>query len=168
MSNAYLQQQLAKALNVELCKRYLVRYFKGKGFTENFNKKIYPPTIQDLPMLVPQITDKIEIEAVVNDINPLTGQHKLGWNLYVFGVHRMYLGESTHVDMSDVMSTVNISGGEPLQKVNYSTPKRVINFITKMIAKDKNGYINSKIVNPKMPLAMGRSDSSGFYKKRFV
>lgn len=43
------------ALNRELLRRVLIKYFFDKGYQENINQRIYPPTIQDLPVLIPQL-----------------------------------------------------------------------------------------------------------------
>ena len=137
-----MMDRIHTALNQELIKRLMVRYFTQKGFKETFNRKIYPPTLQDLPVQIPQLAGKIEIQPYVEDIDPNTGVVKLGWNLFVLGVNRIFIGESTHTNLNEVRSGV----AGPLQNARQgiaTTPKKITEFIIKILGSSKNGDISS-------------------------
>ena len=162
MSN--LLTQMHTALNKEYIKRLLTQYFTQKGYNENFDKKIYPPNIQDLPQQIPQLQNKIEIIPHVTDIDPQTGIVKIGWNLFLLGTKRIYLGESTHTNLAEIKN--NIMG--PLNNqtgTTHTTPKKIIEFITKTLTNSKNGNItDTPLTLPKQQLNLGTGDQSGYYR----
>jgi hypothetical protein len=163
MNSIHLQQRMHNAFNSELCRRLLIRYFTLKGYTESFNKKIYPPTIQDLSTLVPQLQGRVEIEPFVEDIDPNSGVYKLGWNLFVLGTKRLYLGVSSHTSLAEVRSSI----GGPLDgasKVFYATPNRVINFITAVLSKSESGDISQKLATKRVQPLFITGDHSGYFR----
>jgi hypothetical protein len=166
MTPNILQQRLYSTLNKEYCKRLLIRYFVSKGFQESFDKKIYPPKIQDLTSAIPQLAGKIEIEPYVEDIDPNNGIYHLGWNLFVLGTKRLFLGYSTHTNLSEVKSPIAgpTEGGE---KILNATPRRVINFVTALLANSKNGDITRGAFGRKSMLFV-TGDQSGYFKRRPV
>jgi hypothetical protein len=168
MANEYLQERLRTALNQELIRRLMIRYFVQKGFTEagSFNKKIYPPTLQDLGMQIPQLIGKVEVDTAVEDIDPRTGITKLCWNLFVLGNQRMFLGFSTHTNLSEVRTAIQ----GPLSAIHrgsFATPKRIVNFITQILGKSENGDIASMpkniTIRPGM-LPLGTGEVSGYFR----
>lgn len=154
------------ALNRELIKRLLVRYFKQKGFSENFNKPIYPPQIQDITLQVPQLAPKLEITPYVIDLEP-TGEAKLGWNLFVLGTQRMFLGESRHTNLSEIQASIAGPLSSTRHSITDATPKRIINFITAILSKSKNGDISTtpQATAMRMPLPMGTGEHSGYFRQ---
>jgi hypothetical protein len=167
MNRDLLTARIHTALNKELIKRLLVRYFSNKGFSENFNKKIYPPILQDILVHVPQLAGKIEVAPFVEEVDPNTGIVKLGWNLFVLGHKRIYIGESVHSNLIEVRMSI----GGPLEGTSYkigtATPKRIINFICSVLSKNKDGDITSipKNVLLRTPSAMmANNDPGGFFR----
>lgn len=133
------------AINTDVVRKMLVKYFVDKGFTESFDRLLYPALIQDLPMHVPQLSTKLDIEPHAIEVNPLTGRAKLGWNLFVLGNQRMYLGETFHKDLLDLAR--QIQGGTvqvPSKPVAMKqvTPKQVVTFITRVLDKHEAGYVD--------------------------
>lgn len=167
MNTQQLADRIHIALNEELLRRLLIRYFVNKGYENNFNHRIYPPLLQDLTMQIPQLSGKVEVVPFVEDIDPNTGQVKLGWNLFVLGTRRMFLGESTHTNFSEIR---NMVGGVQDQHmaIEFATPKRVINFVVKVLGRSKYGDISQ--LSPQlnfrtvMPSAFGHTDQSGYFK----
>lgn len=166
MTNEYLQTRIRAALNQELIRRLLIRYFTQKGFDENFDRKIYPPQLQDLPLQIPQLMGKIEIQPYVEDIDPNTGVIRLGWNMFVLGTRRMCLGESTHTNLSEVRTAIM----GPLSALNHrthATPRRIIEFIVKVLGQSENGDIASlpknMMTRPGM-LPLGTGELSGYFR----
>ena len=145
-------------------KRLLIRYFSNKGYRENFDKKIYPPTIQDLPVAIPQLIGKIEIQPNVENIDPNTGVVKIGWNLFVNGTQRMNLGESSHANLAEIQNAV-FGPSKSARYANYATPRRIVNYIVNVLSKSKSGDISSIPDQVKMSvLPLGTGDHSGYYR----
>lgn len=168
MANEYLTERLRAALNKELIRRLMIRYFDGKGYTEpgSFDKKIYPPTLQDLSMQIPQLMGKIEVEAAVEDIDPRTGVTKLRWQLFVLGNQRMFLGFSTHTNLSEVRTAIQ----GPLSAIHrgtFATPKRIVTFVANVLGKDEYGDIASMPKNITVRagmLPLGTGEMSGYFR----
>lgn len=168
MANEALTERLRAALNEELIRRLMIRYFNMKGYTEpgSFDKKIYPPTLQDLAVQIPQLIGKVEVDTAVEDIDPRTGITKLCWQLFVLGNQRMFLGFSTHTNLSEVRTAIQ----GPLSAVHrgtFATPKRIVNFVVKVLGASENGDIASMPKNisirPGM-MPLGTGEMSGYFR----
>lgn len=136
--------------NTEVIRRLLIKYFMDKGFTESFDRQMYPSVIQDLPMIIPALGAKLEVVPHAEDLDPSIGKAVLGWNLFVLGAHRMYLGETYHNNLQDLARQVKTGlilmpeGGTATAR-RQTTPRRVIAFITRVLEDRKAGYID---INP--------------------
>lgn len=167
---SHLAERIHAALNRELIKRMLVQYFVQKGFEESFDQKIYPPTIQDLPQQVPQLASKIEIEPYVEDIDPRTGMVRLGWNLFILGTKRQYIGESTHTSLNEVQASVaGPLNNQPRNSLRNTTPRKIVEFIVKVLGDSKNGDVTAmpKLVstaNQPLPISTNQQPS-GYFRK---
>ena len=134
-----LTNEVYFALNKELMRRMIIKYFHDKGLKENMDAKLYPPTLQDLPLRVPHLLGKLEIQPFVEDVDPINGIVTLGWNLFLLGNKRMFLGESTHKHLSEIQ--VNIAGpmsSEGISTVDYVTPRKVVTFIVEVMGTNKS------------------------------
>lgn len=167
MANEYFQDRLRAALNKELIRRLLIRYFNQKGFGENFNKKVYPPQLQDISVQIPQLVGKIEVQPYVEDIDPNTGVVKLGWNLFALGAKRMCLGFSTHTNLSEVRTAI-MGPLAAMDRGSYATPKRIIGFLTKVLGSSQKGDIASIpktiTLRPGMTTPLATGEMSGYFK----
>lgn len=135
--------KISAALNKEIIKRMLIKYFIHKGF-DDFNSRIYPPSLQDLTEAIPELDGKIEIEPFSENIDPTTGHIKLGWNLFVLGHAKMSLGFSEHNDIKDL--NMFKSGPGPINQLAVQsayevTPKRIISFICSILGDSRAGFI---------------------------
>jgi len=140
MNEDLLAHKVYMALNKELLRRILIKYFFERGYKESMSGKIYPPSIQDIPTSVPQLAGKIDIQPHIEDVNPMTGLITLGWNLFILGNKRMYLGETSHTSLRDIKNVIQgpcKSNG--VRSVEYKSPKRVISFIVDSLAENKAG-----------------------------
>jgi len=167
MDKITLGNKIHVALNQELIRRLLIQYFSTKGFNESFDKLVYPPLMVDLVSRIPRLNGKVEVTAFVQDIDPLSGAVKLGWNLFVLGTRRMYLGESTHTSLAEItgqITTVENSNITP----SYATPKRIVEFITKVLGRSKNGDISSsrgRVTSRSVYPAGTGENSSGYFRR---
>ena len=144
--------------NTEVVRRLLIKYFSDKGFNESFDRHLYPSLIQDLPLVIPALSNKVEIKSHAEDIDPSLGKAVIGWNIFVLGNHRMYLGDTYHNDLSGLAR--QIKSGFILPENTYtarrqSTPKQVITFITRVLGMHDAGYVD--LAPGKNPTAPGDS-----------
>lgn len=162
-----MMERIHAALNRELIQRLLVRYFTQKGFGEDFNQRVYPPMLQDLIAQVPQLMNKVEIVPYPMELDPMTGVVQLGWNMFVLGNNRMFLGESTHANLNEVRTSIAGPMGAGRRTAQDATPKRIVKFITKVLGSSKSGDISNipKSVSMKAPLAIGATgEHSGYFR----
>ena len=141
--NPYMVQKIKHKLNTEAVRRMLIEYFVEKGIT-NFDTLLYPATIQDLPMRIPQLSTKAEITPHCQNIDAITNEAKLGWNLFVLGTQRMYLGETHHTDLVGLAQTLQSGAilNDDKNATRQTTPRRIIHFITSVLGKVEGGYCN--------------------------
>lgn len=166
-----LLDKVRYVLNAEYIKRALTRYFVNKGFAD-FKTLIYSPIIQDLPKAIPELAHKVEVVPFVKEIMPATGQVTIGWNLFVLGMNRMYLGDSTHANMSELQRS--IYGPQPQSiATNEKSPQDVVEFVLKVMKSSMDGMVqpapggyvpgpdNANVNRPKL----GSTQSGGYYEK---
>lgn len=133
--------------NVETVRRKLIRYFINKGFVDSFERHVYPPLLQDLP-LDPEVClfNKVEVVPYAAEIDTSLGRAILGWNLFVLGSHRLFLGETFHNNLNDlarqiksgvITKSANGRAGARLQTSVY----KIIMFITRVLSEHDAGYV---------------------------
>lgn len=161
---------MKQVFNNEYLKRTMIKYFTEKGF-DNFNRTVYAPILQDMPYLVPELLNKVEVVPYVKETNPATGQFLIGWNLFVLGMNRMDLGDSYHNTMNDLKQAVN---GPPQGVNNYNalkSPKDIIDFVMMVLENSKGGSIQLQpdaVSSPLPPMnrpKVGPTGSGGYYEK---
>lgn len=166
-----LLDKVRHALNSEFIKRSLTKYFVNKGY-QDFKTLVYSPMLQDMPKAIPELAHKVEVVPFVKEVMPATGQVTIGWNLFVLGVNRMELGDSTHANMSDLQRA--IYGPQPQSiATNMKSPEDIIEFVLKVMSSSKDGMIqpspagyingpdNTNVNRPKL----GPTQSGGYYEK---
>lgn len=139
--------KLKHVANTEVIRRLLVKYFMDKGFNESFDRQLYPSVIQDLPFVVPVLSNKIEVVPHAEEVDTATGKAKLGWNMFVLGNQRMYLGETYHNNLKDLARQIH--GGMILPPRDtapsarkQTTPRRIVTFITRVMGDHGAGYVD--------------------------
>ena len=131
--------------NTEYVRRALIKYFMDKGFTESFDRHLYPALLQDLPIILPFLASKVEVRPYAEEIDTAVGKAVLGWNLFVLGNQRMYLGDTHHNDLMTLARQIRegiILPGPISSARRQTTPKRVISFITRVLGDHESGYID--------------------------
>jgi hypothetical protein len=140
----YLESRLRKILNEELIKRLLIQYFLDKGIQrEDFNKNVYAPMLQDILQNKPQFIGKLEVQPFIEDMDPNNGKVKLGWNMFVLGNNRIYLGKSSHKNLAELKDSAN----GPIKEYsyeNYTTPSKIITFISSVLSKSEQGFVDEE------------------------
>ena len=180
-------------LNTDVVRRLLIRYFaECKGFAESFDRLLYPAMVQDMAQQIPQLQPYVEVEPYAVEVDPIGGRAILGWNLYVLGTHRCFLGETYHRDLLDlarqIMSgTIMIPEGGLNTSTNIGsaggtggtgsptarrqvTPRIVVNFVTRVLSKHEHGYVdlsaprNMNVGSPMSP-GFGNTMNGQFFAK---
>lgn len=149
--DSHVVDTIKHVANTEVIRRLLIKYFLDKGFTENFDRQLAPSMVQDLPFVIPVLANKLEIVPHAVEIDPSMGKARLGWNLFVLGNHRMYLGETYHNNLSDlarqirsglVRMTAESQQFSSSAARRQTTPRRVVAFITRVLGDHEAGYID--------------------------
>ena len=152
--------QFRHSLNNEVARRLLIRYFLNKGY-ECFDQLIYPPLIQDLPYAIQEMVDKVEVIPHAKNIDPLSDSATLGWNLFVLGHQRIYLGETYHNGLKQLALQLQRGAviAESQMATHQTTPKRIVAFIIRILESHEGGFVN---LTPRvMPLNMRRPQIGG-------
>jgi hypothetical protein len=139
--------RIKHAANTDAVRKTLIQYFMAKGFDHSFDRMMYPSILQDLPMFVPMLEQKIEVVPHAMSVDPAAGNAIMGWNLFVLGTHRMYLGESYHDNIIDLTRQINNGMIEVPERgfgtaKRQTTPKKIISFITRVLGEHRDGYID--------------------------
>lgn len=145
--DSYSVDKFKHVLNTEVVRRLLIKYFSDKGYGQSFDRQMYPAVIQDLPLVIPVLSNKIEIVPYATEIDTAMGRAILGWNLFVLGNQRMYLGETYHNSLHDLArqirsGIVRTAEGGCNTARRQTTPRRVIAFITRVLGNHESGYVD--------------------------
>lgn len=139
--------KLKHVSNTETIRRLLIKYFFDKGFSESFDRQLYPSILQDLSTTIPVLMGKIEVRPFMEDLDPIGSTATLGWNLFVLGNHRMYLGQTRHNNLGELardiktgLVSVPTEGISAARK--QTTPRRVVTFITRVLGNNEAGFID--------------------------
>ncbi len=131
--------------NTEFIRRALIKYFIDKGFTESFDRHLYPALLQDMPIVLPFLANKVEVRPYAEEIDTSIGKAVLGWNLFVLGNNRMYLGDTHHNDLATLARQIKegfILPGHISSARRQTTPKKIITFVTRVLGDHEAGYID--------------------------
>lgn len=159
--NTSFVDRFRRTLNLETARRLLIRYFMGKiaedvDPADGFDRLIYPPAIQDLPFAIPQLAGKVEVEPHMRSVNAMEDTAEIGWNLFVLGTHRKYLGETFHTDLRRLASQIQqgtiLCNESSSSAGRQATPKEVIAFIIQILGTHGEGYMNLEKNTQIMPI----------------
>lgn len=168
------RERIKHSLNTETVRRSLIRYFIEKGFTDSFDKSVCPCDIQDLPYATPGLHEKIEIVPYTVNVDPTIGRATIGWNLFILGNQRMFLGETTHENLSELARQINqgsISKSLTANSRLGTTPRRIIAFINKILSTHDEGYVDlqntpqNRGIRPPAGAALANSQNSKWYTR---
>jgi len=138
-----LVDRLKRRLSKVFGHKKLVEYFNRKGFTD-FDEYVYPPMLQDLPMIIQEFRNKVEITPFSQRVDPTTGVVMIGWNMFVLGINRSFLGYSYHQSAQDLKRAF---GARP--ELPHEPKKRVrdvIDFIVETLDKNRDGLLDPVMV----------------------
>ena len=147
MLDSQTVDQIKHITNTEVIRRLLIRYFIDKGYSNNFDSRLYPSVVQDIPLVIAALANKIEIVPTATDIDPSGGKAVLSWNLFVLGNNRMFLGNTYHNNLQDLAR--QIRSGSIMMPARgmatarkQTTPRQVIAFVTRVLGDHEAGYVD--------------------------
>lgn len=165
--------RISHAANTEAVRRMLIKYFCDRGFNESFDKSVNPVLIQDLPFANAGLDTKIEIQPHAIEIDPTTSKATLGWNMFVLGNQRIYLGETYHQNLLDLARQIRTGQIQPEAIIGTrrcTTPRRIISFVERVLNNSDSGYVDvsqnqQMALRPRAyrPLTNAGSQESQFY-----
>jgi len=135
-----LVDKLKRKLSTIYGRKRLLEYFKHKGF-EDLETYVYPPSLNDLPLLIPEMRNKIEVAPFSEKIDPTTGMVQIGWNLFVLGVNRQFLGFSFHKNAQDLQRSFGVNSSEMPQEAKKKVSD-IIDFIIETLEKNQDGVLD--------------------------
>jgi len=133
MMDSATKSSLVKTLQKEFVRRNLICYFEGKGY-DNFLVKPYPPSLMDIVERIEVLSGIVEVKHHLEDINMQNNIIKVGWNLFVLGNQRAFLGYTNHKSVSDIESAVGESKSDPN---GSKTIKELIEWVVEVIGSSK-------------------------------
>ena len=144
-----VNDRMKHTLDLRKVRSLLVKYFHDKG-VEDYDIPIYPIGIHDIVDIVPEISHRIEIEPKVEDVDPMSGWTRLGWNLFVLGNKRLYLGETEHDNANDLKLLMD--GAPDLYNgaiyKNTRSPREIIKFIVRILENHPDIIKSIEPINP--------------------
>lgn len=177
--DSYAVDRIKHVANTDVIRRLLIKYFHDRGFSESFDRQMYPAIVQDLPLTIPVLSNKIEVVPHAKEIDTSLGRAVLGWNMFILGNHRMYLGETYHNSLRDLsrqikMGAIKIPDGMGTFATarRQTTPRRVIHYITHVLGEHESGYVDlnpmtSPLRSPGEPF-MARQTMLGMPQQMFT
>lgn len=138
--NAILSRQIKRKLQRELIRRLLIRYFSDKGYENSFDMPLFPPICADLPLKLQELFNKVEIAPFVEEVDQVTSFVRIGWNLYVLGINRLYLGSTAHSSMAELRMSIGGVVNKDMPVEFTTTPAEVIDFVLKVLDTSRTGY----------------------------
>lgn len=94
-----LLNNIRNILGISSIRKQLSEYLISKNIDSN--TLIYPPLIQDIGS-VSEISGRVELVPFMEELDPMSGFIKVGWNLFVLGTNRKFLGYTVHESLEDL------------------------------------------------------------------
>ena len=157
-----LEHRLGKEITTKALKEYMAQHGYGNG-----NLLVFPPSINDIG-LQPDTFKKVELVPFPKDTDPTSNGVVVGWNLFVLGTNRLYLGSTIHGSMAELKGGVGNEVGANLEK----TAAEIVDFIVNILDDNEDGFkrfpMDGSMSQPGVPLnkpRIGPSASGGYYER---
>jgi len=125
--NVTLANKIRRILTGHATRTALEQFFETVEI--GMDEPVYPPVLREMMSRVPMVSSRVEIKPHVVELDPTTNAVRVGWNLFVLGNNRLFLGTSVHESMEDLNRQVTINGEKSDTSERYTTPKQIINFV---------------------------------------
>lgn len=167
--NSHLIKDIREAVAREAARRALKVYFEGKGFS-NPDALVMPNQIADISAGVPEFGDRLEVIGYNEQYDPFTSVMKAGWNLFVNGSNRMFLGRTVHNRVPD-LTGATIPEHADLAEPEH-TVKDICSFIVKVLSRTDGGFDrlppNTRVSTPNPMGLRTMTGSDGSMTRSFI
>lgn len=137
------RHKIKRALNQKIVLLALTKYFYDKGYS-SLDRPIDPIIIQDLPIMVTGLDTKVEVIPHIVEVDPTISRAVVGWNMFVLGNQRIFLGETIHNSIAElakqVYSNSTVMSANDHQRC--TTARRIISFIGRVLGASEAGYVD--------------------------
>jgi hypothetical protein len=145
-----LKNEITKILELEILKKQIEEYFINNCTIDENEElathKINPILLANLPFRVAPLSNLVEVIPHIKEINMSNGEIIIGWNFFIDGINRLYLGSTKFEDFNKMIQA--IKNGNDSYVVHFNPAYRIqdiINFILDTISTQKLEIdINSK------------------------
>lgn len=139
--NSNTVDKIRDSLNLKVVESLLRKYFSLKGINED--RQVNPASIQDMQHSIPELGDKIEIEPHAVELDIQGNSATVGWNLFVLGNQRIYLGETYHNDIGNLTKQLRMGRVDDAKDARKTrTTNQIISFILSRLENSKGGYVH--------------------------
>jgi hypothetical protein len=150
-------------LSHEKIRRLLIKYFESNKNLERFDLPCYPPSLVDLPSVIPYLAPHVEVVPFVEHADIFSGSVAIGWNLCVSGQQIMHLGVTRHNNVADLRNSISsCANSKKLDKLKR-TPEEIIEFIMNHLPDVRNFAVNTSPFG----LSMIGNDVSSMYRRSY-
>ena len=158
-----LLNNIRNILGIVAIKKNISEYLEHKEIKPG--AFVYPPSIQDI-QTIPEISNRVELVPFMEELDPASGFVKVGWNLFVLGTNRKFLGYTVHESLDD------LNRPEPTKKsmeqsLCYATGIEVLNFIIETLQKYNEDHISLGPMKAEAPQVYGSKMpvSNAYYER---
>ena len=130
--NPSLLNNIRRILETTTIRTQLNDYFETHQIP--MDSLLYPPMLQDIAEIIPELAGRVEVVPHIDELDPTNGFVKIGWNLFVMGTNRKFLGHTTHKSLNDLQQP-NDSKEARENSLRHTTPQEIIQFIIDTINK---------------------------------
>lgn len=158
-----LLNNIRNILGIVAIKKVLSEYMENKQI--NPGTLVYPPMIQDL-QCIPEISNRVELVPFMEELDPASGYIKVGWNLFVLGTNRKFLGYTVHESLEDLQQP-EPSKQSKEHSLCYTTGEEVLDFIVETLQKYNEDHISLGPMKSEAPQVYGAKMpiSNAYYER---
>lgn len=158
-----LLNNIRNILGISSIRKQLSEYLISKNIDSN--TLIYPPLIQDIGS-VSEISGRVELVPFMEELDPMSGFIKVGWNLFVLGTNRKFLGYTVHESLEDLKRS-EPSKQSKEHSLCYVSGGEILDFIIKTLQKYNENHISLGPIKTEAPQTYGSKMpvSNSYYEK---
>ena len=139
------KSNLKKAITNDVLKKDLVDYFIKKVGKDGLSASHSPVLWQDILDCLPHLFGYIELIPHNEYLDVSKDEINVGWNLFVLGIHRMYIGSTKH---KGLRQTAHEYKANRISNTNYFdsnvTPRQMIAFICRVVKNSDTTMIDKQ------------------------